>query len=251
MSDGAAPPTASGRGPGHAPPFDRIVFDCDSTLSSIEGIEELSGEHKDEIARLTRAAMAGEIPLEEVYGKRLEIVAPRRRAVATVGRRYIETVSPKAREVVSALKLLGKEVVVISGGLRLAVTAFAGWLGIDDAHVYAVKAFFDPDERIQGFDRNSPLARSGGKKEVLSAMKQARTAFVGDGMTDAEARDVVDCFVCYQGHAAHPEVAALAHVVVPGPSFADLLPVLCSPDELDTLRRDPRHGRLLVPPLSG
>ena len=33
--------------------------------------------------------------------------------------------------------------------------------------------------------------------------------------------------------------------------FADLLPALCSPDELDLLKRDPRHGRLLVPPLSG
>ena len=44
-------------GADHAPPFDRIVFDCDSTLSSIEGIEELSGEHLDEIARLTRAGV--------------------------------------------------------------------------------------------------------------------------------------------------------------------------------------------------
>lgn len=235
---------------GHEPPFERIVFDCDSTLSSIEGIEELSGEHRDEIAKLTRAAMAGEVPLQEVYGRRLEIVAPRRNAVATVGRRYMETVSPQAREVVSALKLLGKELRVISGGLRLAVTSFAGWLGIDDAHVHAVKAFFDADERIQGFDRDSPLARSGGKREVLSALPVARTAFVGDGMTDAEAREVVECFICYQGHAQHTDVAALAHVVVPGPSFADLLPALCSPQELDVLRRDPRHSRLLVPPLS-
>lgn len=235
----------------HAPPFDRIVFDCDSTLTSIEGIEELSGDHLDEIARLTRAAMTGEVPLEEVYGKRLEIVAPRRRAVATIGRRYIETASPKAREVISALKLLGKDLRVISGGLHLAVTAFAGWLGIDDAHVHAVKAYFDTDERIQGFDRNSPLVRSGGKRDVLAALPQARTAVVGDGMTDAETRDSVACFICYQGHAQHAEVAALAHEVVPGPSFADLLPVLCSPQELDLLRRDPRHGRLLVPPLSG
>lgn len=236
--------------PGHAPPFQRIVFDCDSTLSSIEGIEELSGVHREEIARLTSAAMSGEVPLQEVYGRRLEIIKPRRNAVATVGRRYMETVSPHAREVMSALKLLGKELRVISGGLRLAVTSFAGWLGIDDAHVHAVKAYFDADERIQGFDRDSPLARSGGKREVLSALPPARTALVGDGMTDAEARDVVACFIAYQGHAQHAEVAALAHQVVPGPDFSDLLPVLCTPDELDTLRRDPRHGRLLVPPMS-
>ena len=234
----------------HAPPFERIVFDCDSTLARIEGIEELSGARRAEIAELTAQAMDGRVPLEEVYGRRLQLVAPRRNDVATVGRRYIETAVPQAREVMAALKALGKELRVVSGGLRLAVVTFAGWLGIEDDHVHVVQAWFDGDGRLTNFDRESPLARSGGKRQVLASLPRKRTAFVGDGMTDAEARDVIDCFVCYGGVVRRPEVAALAHAVVNEPNFAALLPALCSPAELAKLKRDPRHGRLLNPPMS-
>src|SRR5258706_8813294 len=75
----AAPATPAAA---HAPPFERIVFDCDSTLSRIEGIEELSKARPAavvaEIAELTAQAMDGRVPLEEVYGRRLQLVAPRR-----------------------------------------------------------------------------------------------------------------------------------------------------------------------------
>ena len=47
-----------------------VVFDCDSTLSTIEGVDELAlrAGVGDEVARLTTAAMAGEVPLDQVYG---------------------------------------------------------------------------------------------------------------------------------------------------------------------------------------
>ncbi len=238
----------------HAPPFERIVFDCDSTLSRIEGIEELAGRRPPDvaaqIAALTAQAMDGSVPLEEVYGRRLQLIAPRRNDVATIGRRYIETAMPQAREVIAALKGLGKELRVVSGGLRLAVVTFAGWLGIEDDRVHAVQTWFDGDGRISSFDRDNPLTRRGGKRDVLAALPRRRTAFVGEGMTDAEARDVVDCFVCYTGVVRRPAVAELAHAEVGGANFANLLPALCSPDELARLMRDPRHGRLLHPPLS-
>ena len=72
----------------HPPPYATIVFDCDSTLSSIEGICELAGkEHAEELERLTAGAMDGTTPLEEVYGRRLELVGPNRADVDRVGRR--------------------------------------------------------------------------------------------------------------------------------------------------------------------
>jgi len=247
---GARPAPGDGAGePGHAPPFERIVFDCDSTLARIEGIEELAGAHKDEIARLTEQAMTGEVPLEEVYARRLEITRPLRTQVALVGRRYIETAIPQAREVMAALKMLGKELRIVSGGLRLPVVTFAGWLGIGDDHVHAVQVWFDADHRIARFDRENPLTRSGGKRTVIEALPKKRTVFVGDGITDAEAAEAADCFVCFTGVVERPEVMERAHVVVRGPSAKELLPALCSPAELQTLSRDPRHGRLVTPAL--
>ena len=230
-------------------PYERLVFDCDSTLARIEGVEELAKlrgpEVQAEIGRLTEDAMTGAVPLEEVYGRRLALVAPRRNDVATIGRRYIEEAVPGVRETFAALRSLDKELRIVSGGLRLAVVAFANWLGVPDERVHAVQAFFDADGRLVRFDTNSPLVRRGGKREVLSALPPARSALVGDGITDAEARDLVDAFVAFGGVKRRPAVEALAHVVVPGPAFPALLPVLLTDDELDRLRRDPRHRALV------
>ena len=56
--------------------FQRVIFDCDSTLSTIEGIDELATlkGQTDHIAELTRQAMDGLVPLEEVYAARLELL---------------------------------------------------------------------------------------------------------------------------------------------------------------------------------
>lgn len=54
------------------PPFDHIVFDCDSTLCAIEGIDELARDHKVAVAALTDRAMAGELALQDVYAQRLD-----------------------------------------------------------------------------------------------------------------------------------------------------------------------------------
>ena len=51
------------------PPYATIVFDVDSTLSAIEGIDELAeaAGMRKEVSQLTNRAMRGEIPLESVY----------------------------------------------------------------------------------------------------------------------------------------------------------------------------------------
>jgi phosphoserine phosphatase len=229
------------------PPFDRVVFDCDSTLSCVEGVEELatSDELRAGIEELTNQAMTGKVPLDEVYGKRLELMAPRRLAVNQVGQRYIETAVPGAREVVSALHALDKEVRIVSGGLRLPVVSFGLWLGIRDELVDAVQVFFDHHGHYRDFERTSPLPRNGGKQEVLAGMPPMRTVFIGDGITDAEARVAVDGFVCFGGVAYREEVAAQADAVVDAADLTALLPVILSEDELAYLSRHPKHAPLL------
>ncbi len=226
-------------------PFQRIVFDCDSTLTRIEGIDELAGDKKQAIEALTRSAMDGGVPLEEVYGKRLELIAPLRNQVATIGRLYIEQATPHAHDVVTALKSLGKEVRIVSAGLRLAVVTFAGWLGLRDDQVHAVQVYFDNDGRYRKFDRDNPLTRSGGKREVIAGLPATRTAFVGDGITDAETKGTAEAFICFGGVVLREEVAAQADAVIRSETLAGVLPALCTADELDRLRRDPRHEDLV------
>lgn len=229
------------------PPYPTIVFDCDSTLSSIEGIEDLAGDRADEIKRLTDRAMDGEIPLEEVYGARLELLRPTLAELGAVGRRYVETALPHARELFDALRALGKRVCIVSGGLLPAVRELAAALGVDDADVFAVDVRHDIEGAYVGFDEASPLARSGGKLDLLRALaaEGAPVALVGDGATDLEALPALGRFVAFGGVARRERVFAGADLTCDKPDLAALLPLVCDELEVARLAEDPAHVPLV------
>lgn len=226
--------------------FACVVFDCDSTLTRIEGIDELAGPHAAETRALTDAAMDGTIALEEVYGRRLGIIRPDRARVDALGRAYVAALVPDARETVAALLFLGKSVRVVSGGLLPPVRALAAELGIAPDDVRAVDLRFGADGEYAGFDEASPLARSGGKAEVLGAWGLPRPALmVGDGSTDLEARPAVDAFAAYMGVAFRPAVAAGADHVLRHESLAPVLSLACSAEDRGRLAGTP-HAAVLA-----
>jgi len=222
------------------PPYRTIVFDCDSTLSTIEGIDELAGaKHRDALAALTARAMSGEIPLEEVYGLRLERVQPSRAEVERVAGRYTETLVDGMERLVRDLVRTGKRVLVVSGGVLPAVAALAEHLGLPREDAHAVDLVFDEDGAYRDFDRASPLARSGGKPDLIARLARAHDlaplALVGDGATDLEAATVVDRFIAFGAVERRASVfdRARAHAM----SAPDLYPLLLAPDELAALDR--------------
>lgn len=214
--------------------FDVVFFDCDSTLSRLEGIDELAREAGalEEFAQLTRDAMAGTVRLEEVYGRRLERVRPSRDALSRVAVSYCETVVPGAAETIAALQGAGVEVHVVSGGLLPAVRAVALRLGVAEERVHAVDVFFDEEGDYAGFDEASPLARSGGKPALCETLLAGRRgAIVGDGITDAEAAPPCELFVGFGGVAAREPVRERAGAWVAGPSLLGVLDHLMDADQ--------------------
>lgn len=223
--------------------FASVVFDCDSTLVTVEGIDQLSGPFRDQIQALTDAAMDGSVPLEDVYGRRLEIIRPTRARLEEVAREYVDTLVPHARETVAALRWLGKTVRIVSGGLRPAVLAVAEELGLRPEDVAAVDISFDADGEYAGFDTASLLARGGGKEVVLRAWDLPRPALlVGDGATDLEARPAVDAFAAYAAVVERPLVVAGADYVLREPSLAAVLALACSDDDRARLADSPWAG---------
>ena len=214
--------------------FRTVLFDCDSTLTRLEGIDRLAGD-RPELAALTAAAMAGRARLEDVYRERLELVRPGRDAVARLAADYIEHAVEDAAAVIRALARGGIEVHVVSGGVLSAVASFAGALGLAPDTVHAVDVRFDANGAYAGFDEASPLARSGGKAALIRELAPRLPKpimFVGDGVTDLEAAPVVDLFVAYAGVIDRPAVSAAAQVVVRCASLAPVLPLALHADQI-------------------
>ncbi len=220
--------------------FDVICFDCDSTLTSLEGIDELAlrAGIADQIVPLTTAAMDGSLTITDVYAKRLALIRPDRAALDWVGQRYVETLVAGAAGVVAELLARGKEVHVVSGGLFQPVAALSRALGVREGNVHAVAVTLDADGTYLGFETTSPLARAGGKGEVCRqlAARYGRVALVGDGVTDLEARDGGATVIGFGGVVVRPLVVAGADAFVMGPSLRDVLPHLLTVDEFAMVR---------------
>lgn len=212
----------------HRPRFSRVAFDVDSTLSRIEGIDELARLRGVDVAEMTERAMRGEIRLEEVYGRRLERVRPDARMLARVADLYVARRTPGATALVKVLEREGVDVYVVSGALRPTILPLAQTLGIPGHRVFAVDVTLDRRGRYAGFDELSPLARADGKRFLLRGIADGhRTAMVGDGSTDLAAAPSVDAFIAFTGVARRPDVAdraayavrsfrELRHILLPG-----------------------------------
>ena len=222
--------------------YDEIFFDCDSTLSTIEGIDELARLKgvEERIVALTNAAMNGLIPLQEVYAERLRLLRPTRADMHAIEQAYKRTVVPDARVTINALHALGRRCFVVSGGLADAVIGFAEWLGIPRKRVHAVGLSYNqlsgrwwdyqsvaqgnPDEAYLMYD-DGPLTQQHGKAEVIGAARTAgqRAMLIGDGSSDLAAASAVNLFCGFGGVVARPMVAAQSAVFISSASIAPVL----------------------------
>ena len=224
--------------------YDLIFFDCDSTLSSIEGIDELARfKGKEErVGLLTNKAMDGELDLAEVYGKRLRAIRPTRAQLKAIEERYWETMVEDAAEVIAALHFLGKRVFIISGGLIDAVRGFGRRLGVDAARIRAVELeynelsgqwwrYHEPQaqqaQTYLDFDEG-PLTVSKGKSQIIQELAgdlPGRRVMIGDGASDLATKDQVDLFIGYGGVLTRDKVKAESDVFVSANSLAPILPI--------------------------
>ncbi|MDG0995135.1 MAG: HAD-IB family phosphatase [Akkermansiaceae bacterium] len=193
-----------------------VVFDCDSTLSAIEGIDELArlrgSETFQKIEALTNAAMNGEVPIDEIFTRRLEMIQPSETACHEVAQMYIEHIEPTAKVTLEKLKAAGWTPVIVSGGFTQVIEPLAQHLEIN--RIEAVPLKFHLDGTYAGFDTSAPPSRNGGKPEIISSLKleyaPERIVMVGDGISDLETKDEVTQFIGFGRYAERVRVVAEA-----------------------------------------
>lgn len=189
-----------------------IAFDCDSTLSSIEGVDELARlagpEILKQVENLTNQAMNGEIAIEEIFAKRLDLIQPTQDQCNQIGQMYLDTIEPTAHETIAKLQDAGWECLIISGGFQPCIQALASALNINT--VEAVPLYFDHKGYYEGFDSAYPTTRNGGKPEILASIQSRsrpdQLVMVGDGVSDLETKDLANIFIGFTRYAAREQV---------------------------------------------
>jgi phosphoserine phosphatase len=239
------------------PPYKHVFFDCDSTLTTIEGIDalaETSGKSW-RIGVLTEAAMSGDIDLEEVYAKRLQALKPTRGQIQAIRKIYKKNIVPDAAEVVGALQYLNHQVYILSGGLAEPVVEFGRFLGLPLDHIRAVKVEYDQlsgdwwqqinDEQLNVSERilsfpNDSLTVSDGKAKIVKELlddQLGRSLFVGDGVSDLLASRAVDLFVGFGGVITRARVQSEAPIFITSSSLSPLLALAAGPASLASLEK--------------
>jgi len=230
------------------PPYEHVFFDCDSTLTTVEGIDILAASSGKQwrVEVLTQAAMDGELDLADIYDLRLRAVNPTREQVRDIRRAYKKNVVQDAREVIAALHELGHQVYIISGGLLEPVREFGVYLGVPDHHIRAVGVTYNElsgqwwvggDEQYLTYD-DGALTVSDGKALIVRELlrgQNGRSLLIGDGNSDLLAAGAVDLFVGYGGVVARPRVMEEAAMVLHGRSLAPLVAVAAGPAALRRL----------------
>jgi phosphoserine phosphatase len=205
------------------PKYRLIFFDVDSTLVTIEGIDVLAGGNP-QIVRLTEAAMNGEVPLDEVYPRRLEIIRPTRAAIEALARKYLDSLAAGAEDTIRALRDAGCIIHLVTAGIEQALEPLATRFGVP---LHAVALRFSSSGEYEDFDRRTPLTRSRGKEIVvrdIRARAKGKAAFIGDGASDLEAKPVVDLFIAFGGVHTRQRVRENADIFVS--NMSELPPLL-------------------------
>ena len=207
-----------------------LLLDCDSTLSSIEGIDELGRLRGPEtfkaIEDMTNAAMNGGTPMEAIFAKRLDIIKPTAAELAAIGAKYIATVEPTAVASLAQLRAADWKIAIVSGGFTQAIRPLADFLGIERVEAVALK--FHADGSYAGFDDSCPTCRTKGKNVVARRLRAehqaAHVVMVGDGASDLEVKGDADLIVGFGRYVQRPKVVAGADKFVH--SLAELVGVL-------------------------
>ncbi|TGZ32784.1 phosphoserine phosphatase isoform X1 [Temnothorax longispinosus] len=209
---------------------DAVTFDVDSTVITEEAIDELANfcGKGEEITKLTKRAMQGDMTFQQSLSVRLGIINPS----LTQVRQFLNTHQPKftpgIKDLVSALQARGKEVFLVSGGFRCLITPIAAQLNIPPENIYANRLKFFFTGEYAGFDESQPTSKSGGKGEVIRLIKKEKgfkiVVHVGDGSTDLEASPPADAFIGFGGNVVRENVKSRAEWFVT--NFDDLIKCL-------------------------
>ncbi len=226
---------------GFAPPlklsdFKLIAFDMDSTLISIECVDEIADAvgKKAEVAAITEAAMRGEIA-DYKDSLRQRVALLRGVTIADMEQVYTERlrINPGAAELINACKAAGLKVLLVSGGFTFFSERVRERLGIDFTRANVLEVESGPNcGQLTGRMVDQPwgdICDGAEKRRTLLEMASllgidpSQCIAMGDGANDLPMMGVAGLSVAYH---AKPAVRAQAMVAINEGGLDRLLSVM-------------------------
>jgi phosphoserine phosphatase len=200
--------------------FKLVVMDMDSTLITIECIDEIADMQglKPQVAEITEAAMRGEIEFRESLTRRVALL--KGLEAGALQRVYDERLrlSPGAERMLGAVKTAGLKTLLVSGGFTFFTDRMKARLALDYTHSNqleiengkltgrVVGGIVDADEKKNTVERVC--------KELNISTRQS--IVMGDGANDLKMMGISGLSVAFR---AKPVVRAQANVAL---NFAGL-----------------------------
>jgi phosphoserine phosphatase len=183
--------------------FGLLVMDMDSTLITIETIDELADcvGRKQEVAAITEAAMRGEIEYDESLRRRVAVLAGL--GEDSLQRVYDERVSltPGADKLLDAAKKAGLKTLLVSGGFTYVTERLQTRLGLDYARSNCLELV---GGRLTGKVVGDIVNADGKRRALLDVrdelgLKREAIIGIGDGANDL--KFMAECGVSIAYHA--------------------------------------------------
>lgn len=200
-----------------------IVIDVDSTLIQNEMIDLLADQAGvgDECARITEAAMAGQLDFEESLRQRVALLGGQPEEIIDIAYERLE-LTAGAETFVHTLKALGYRLGVVSGGFTSFTTRLCAELGIEHSYANTLEV----RRGVLTGELVGPVVDRRAKASYLTALAQSerlslsQVVAVGDGANDLDMLELAGLGVAF---CAKPLVRQSADTTVSVPRLDAVL----------------------------
>lgn len=218
--------------------FNKIFFDFDSTLVACESLDllaELRGMG-DEIKKMTALSMSGELPLEQVMVKKMDMMRPSAEDIEVIVKKCEDLWVPGAKEVIAILQNLGKEVFILSSNFHAIIDPVVKDLPILAENIIANDIYFEHGKYV-GINERSPLITSDGKFQILKSIlkNDDRAVMVGDAMGDLRGGKAASLFIGFGGVEVRQSVKEKSEIYIEDKNLKAILSFVISEQEIGAL----------------
>lgn len=221
--------------------YNKIFFDFDSTIISCESLDilaDIKGVGND-VRKMTKLSMDGVITLEDIFSKKMNLINPTKDDIELVVNKCICLFVDGVEDTISKLLSFEKEIFILSSNFHCIVDPVAEMLQIPKKNVLANDLRF-LDDKYNGMDKNSLLATSRGKAQMIKQYinESDHAVMIGDSMSDSYCRENVDLFIGFGGVEKRVAVQAVSDVYIEHRNILTILPFIFSHDEMQHLKID-------------